>query len=81
LKGVQREIVDELVDEEQDEERALRAGRKKALLLVRQSDIDYVTFQRRLGPFLQRRGFGYEATAHAVKKLWQELKGEREPMD
>ena len=76
MKGVQREIVDELIDEEQDEERALRAGRKKAHLLVHQPGMDYVTFQRRLGPFLQRRGFGYEATSHAVKKLWQELKGE-----
>src|SRR5947209_9014737 len=31
MKGVEREVIDELVDDEQDEQRALQAGRKKAL--------------------------------------------------
>src|SRR5215472_1245429 len=57
MKGVQREVVDELVDDEQDEQRALRAGRKKALLLALTPDMDYATFRNRLGSFLQRRGF------------------------
>ncbi len=78
MKGVQREIVDELVNDEQDEERALVAGRKKALVLIRQPAIDYKTFRMRLSPFLQRRGFGYEAVTHAVRALWQELKEETE---
>src|SRR5437588_9723718 len=34
-KGVQRDVVDELIDQGKDEERALVAGRKKALSLVR----------------------------------------------
>jgi regulatory protein len=74
VKGVNREIVDELIDEEQDEERALRAGRKKALLLLRQTTMDYTAFRSRLGSFLQRRGFGYEVSTRTVKSLWQELK-------
>jgi len=77
MKGVEREVVDELVDDEQDDQRALRAGRKKALLLVRTPDMDYATFRNRLGAFLQRRGFGYEVVTRTVRALWKELKEEQ----
>jgi len=73
MKGVDREVVNELVDDEQDGERALRAGRKKAMLLVNIPDMDYATFRNRLGSFLQRRGFGYEITTRTVRALWKEL--------
>lgn len=79
MKGVARDVVDELVDDEKDEERALAAGRKKALSLVRAPDIDFATFRSRLGSFLQRRGFGYEIATRTVRALWQELKEETEP--
>jgi regulatory protein len=75
-KGVQREIVDELIDDEQDEDRAWRAAQKKAQSLFHQPDLDYPTFYRRLGSFLQRRGFGYDVTSRTVKKLWEEHKEE-----
>lgn len=75
-KGVQREVVDELVNAEQDEERALEAGRKKALSLIRQPGIDFQTFRNRLGGFLQRRGFSYQITARTVRALWEEMKGD-----
>ena len=74
MKGVERDIVDELVDKDQDDELALRAGRKKASSLAHLPGMDYPTFRNRLGAFLQRRGFGYEAVAHAVKALWDEMK-------
>jgi regulatory protein len=80
MKGVERDIVDELIDEEKDEERALLAGRKKAISLLRLSDIDYATFRTRLGSFLQRRGFGYEVATRTVKTLWKEL-GEAKMFD
>lgn len=76
MKGVTREVVDALVDDEQDGERALRAGRKKALSLMRQPEIDYAIFSARLGSFLQRRGFSYEVASRTVRMLWQELKEE-----
>jgi regulatory protein len=76
LKGVERDVVDELVDDEQDEERALRAGRKKAISLANVPDIDYATFRNRLGSFLQRRGFGYEVATKTVRTLWKEVKEE-----
>ncbi|MBA2396624.1 MAG: RecX family transcriptional regulator [Ktedonobacteraceae bacterium] len=74
MKGVEREVTDELVNDDKDEERALNAGKKKAFSLVRIPGIDYATFRTRLGSFLQRRGFGYEITARTVRNLWQELK-------
>lgn len=76
MKGVERDVIDEVVTGEQDEELALTAGRKKAVTLVRQPDIDFNTFRTRLGPFLQRRGFSYQVTKHAVQTLWQEFKDE-----
>jgi regulatory protein len=78
MKGVERDVVDELVDDEQDEERALRAGRKKAMSLVNTPNIDYATFRNRLGPFLQRRGFTYQVVTKTVRELWKELKEEPE---
>jgi regulatory protein len=76
LKGVKREIVDELISDDQDQERALRAGHKKAALLARQAEMDFKTFRARLGSFLQRRGFSYEVSTHAVRALWEEVQGE-----
>ena len=78
MKGVERDVVDELVNDEQDEERALRAGRKKATTLLHTPDIDYATFRNRLGSFLQRRGFGYQIVTKTVRELWKELKEEPE---
>ncbi len=76
MKGVERDVVDEMVSDEQDDELALRAARKKAQQLVRQPDIDFNTFRTRLGPFLQRRGFSYSVSKSTVKALWEELQGE-----
>ena len=78
MKGVDRAVVDELVDDEQDEQLALRAGRKKALSLMNLPHIDYLTFRNRLGSFLQRRGFGYAVSTRTVKALWKELKEEEQ---
>ena len=76
MKGVEREVVDELVNDEQDEELALRAARRKALSLINIPDMDYATFRNRLGSFLQRRGFGYEVSKRTVSSLWKELRAE-----
>jgi regulatory protein len=78
IKGVNRDVVDEIVSAEEDEERALRAGRKKALSLINNPTIDYPTFRTKLGAFLQRRGFGYEVATRTVRTLWKELKEEEE---
>jgi regulatory protein len=74
MKGVEREVIDELVNEEQDETLALQAARKKAESLARNPQIDFAAFRDRIGPFLLRRGFSYEIVKRAVRALWQELK-------
>ncbi|GCE04906.1 regulatory protein RecX [Dictyobacter aurantiacus] len=79
MKGVKREVIDEVVTGEQDEELALRAGRKKALSLLRQPNMDYNAFRTKLGPFLQRRGFSYEVTKRVVQQLWEE--SSQEPVE
>ncbi len=79
LKGVEREIIDEAVSDEHDEELALRAGRKKARSLLQTPEMDYAKFRNRLGGFLARRGFSYELTARVVRTLWQESKEEGNP--
>ena len=71
-KGVTREVVDEMVDGEGDEERARVAAQKKAQLLLGQPGIDFQTFRQRLGPFLQRRGFSYEIIKRITRELWDE---------
>jgi len=76
MKGVQRDIIDELVSGEQDEDLAMQVARKKALSLIQQPNIDYATFYRRLGSFLQRRGFDYEITSRMVKTLWKDLRSD-----
>lgn len=75
-KGVTGEVVDELVDNESDEERALQAGRKKAASLLMQQGMDYATFYRRLGSYLQRRGFQFDTIRKTTKTLWEELSKE-----
>jgi regulatory protein len=76
-RGVEREIIEELVDGEQDEDLALRAGRKKALQLLQDADLDFTKFRNRLGGFLQRRGFSYQVISRTVRALWQELRVEQ----
>lgn len=78
MKGVDREMADEVITDEHDEERALLAGRKKALSLLRNPSMDFATFRTRLGSFLGRRGFGYDVSRRTVRALWRELQGEEE---
>ena len=71
-KGVDREIVEEMVSDENDEELAMRAASKKAATLLQTPEMDYTKFRNRLGGFLQRRGFSYDVVARVVRTLWQE---------
>jgi regulatory protein len=72
-RGVAREITEETVDSDQDEERALTAGRQRLRSL---GGLDYETFRDRLGPFLLRRGFSYTIARQVTKTLWEETHGD-----
>nr|BBH94155.1 regulatory protein RecX [Thermogemmatispora argillosa] len=72
-RGVAPEIAAEVVSQERDEERALRAGRKKVQALLRgKAAKNYDAFRNQLGAFLLRRGFSYETAKRVVRQLWHE---------
>ncbi|MGH2391373.1 MAG: regulatory protein RecX, partial [Chloroflexota bacterium] len=71
-KGVDREVIDQtFAGAEMGDEAglALDAGRKR---LHSMSALDEESFRRRMGGFLSRRGFDYQATRAAVEQLWTE---------
>ena len=68
-KGVADDIVNRVVDNIDDDDNAYRAALKKARSLPQS---DYPVFRRRLGDYLQRRGFSYGVINHTIQRLWQE---------
>lgn len=77
-KGVPDAVIDKAITNIDETESAYRAGRERARRLRR---LDYQEFRRRLGGFLQRRGFGYDVVKVIVDRLWRELQAavEEEP--
>jgi regulatory protein len=71
-KGVSPDIIDRVVTGLDDEDSAYRAASAKARRLA---TADYDSFRRKLGQFLQRRGFGYGLIKTTVEKVWQECGG------
>jgi len=70
-KGVKAEVIENVLKEADDSETAYRAAQKKAGLLA---GADYEDFYRKLGGYLQRRGFSYQVTHATVRLLWQECR-------
>ena len=70
-KGVADEIIKAVTDDLNDMDSAYQAALKKAQRL---SGADYEVFRRRLGDYLQRRGFSYAVINQTVKRLWLETK-------
>ena len=68
-KGIDGDIIDQIVAPSDDIEGVYRAAWQKARSLPR---TDYQSFRRRLGDYLRRRGFGYGVIEKAVQQAWQE---------
>lgn len=68
-KGIDPEVVDEVLEGFDDDESAYRAAKRKGRTVER----DYETFRRKLGAFLGRRGFSYGVIKRTIERLWQEL--------
>jgi len=77
-KGVAAETIEEVVSGTSDDESAYRAARGKARQL---STADYEGFRRRLGGFLQRRGFDYGVTNRTVRRVWEEMGNDSPPRE
>jgi regulatory protein len=75
-KGVKSEIIDEVTEDLDETENALRAAVNRARTLPVS---DYQIFRQRLGNYLQRRGFSYRVANTAVQKAWQERTGSSGP--
>jgi regulatory protein len=61
----------------EDGDSAKEAAMRRARSLA---SLDHETFRKKLLPYLQRRGFGYETASEAVESAWQESRssdGER----
>lgn len=68
-KGVAQEVAEVAAAEVDDDEAAYQAATRRA---GRFRTADYETFQKRLGDFLLRRGFGYGVVRRTVDRLWSE---------
>ena len=68
-RGVARDLADAAVAGLDDDDSAYRAGRHRLRAL---QGVDQLTFHRRLGDYLRRRGFSADVTRRAVERLWGE---------
>jgi regulatory protein len=69
-KGIDKDVINQVLCSYNDEENAYRAAKKKASLLSKEG---YDNFRRKLSSFLMRRGFNYDVTKQTVDRLWREL--------
>jgi regulatory protein len=79
-KGVDRTLVEATLSDDTltggEDERAMTIAR--GALRKYAASPNRVTFQRRMGGYLQRRGFGFDAIGPILDTLWNELKGAAE---
>ena len=74
-KGVPREIASALLDELDDSDAARRAAEKR---MTRFAHLPKEAFEKKLGGFLQRRGFGYGEVREVVSDCWQQVQEARD---
>ena len=74
-KGISDEVIDQAVESIDEEESAYKAAQSQAYRLANQ---EYQVFRRRLGGFLQRRGFNYSVVKQVVERLWSECSGDQQ---
>ncbi len=74
LRGVDAELADEATALADDSAAAEAAARSR---LVHLQNVDRDVFFRRLGSFLQRRGFAYDTARAVIERLWHEVRIEK----
>ncbi|MGH2371775.1 MAG: regulatory protein RecX [Chloroflexota bacterium] len=77
-KGVEREVVDQAIEDAGGDERALalQAAEKRLATL---KAADYQEFGRKLGGYLMRRGFPPDVVWEVVRELWSTRTGDTPP--
>lgn len=74
-KGVDREHLDAALEGVSDADAAYDAAQRRLRAL---RGLDRQTFERRLGTFLNSRGFGYGVARSAIQRCWAKLQAEDE---
>lgn len=77
-KGIDRVVVDEVVAELDDEEAARKAAASRA---TRLAGLPEEEFLRRLGGYLQRRGFSYAVVNRVCRELWAAGRPDDDPQN
>ena len=72
-KGVDREQLETALEGVSDAEAAYDAAQRRLRAL---QGVDRQTFERRLGTFLNSRGFGYGVARTAIQRCWADVNGE-----
>jgi regulatory protein len=73
-KGVEPDVIQDVVEKIDDAENAYRVAVVRARVLPTE---DFRVFREKLSGFLQRRGFDYSVTNKVIKRVWEELTGGR----
>ncbi len=68
-KGIEPEVIADVVDGIDEEEAAYRAAERRARPWAKE---ERNNFRKKLGAFLVRRGFSYEVANRVIERLWQE---------
>lgn len=74
-KGIQSELIEEVLEEGLDQEQDAYCAAQKKLRSLQH--LDYPTFRQRLGGHLLRRGFSYDVVGATVRRLWREINAEQ----
>jgi regulatory protein len=69
-KGLDSDIIEQVVGEVDDSDSAYRAALSRVRRLPK---ADYQDFRRRLGQYLGRRGFSYDVINSTIEKVWREI--------
>lgn len=69
-KGVNRRLIERALTEVDETEAARRAALKRA---KRWSNLPEEAFRKKLGRYLQRRGFGYEIIREIADQIWNKI--------
>lgn len=74
-KGIQDEIISDVLDPLDEDKLAFKAARKKAR---RYKHLEYQDFRKKLSGFLARRGFHYGSISAVVPKIWEEISSQED---
>jgi regulatory protein len=69
-KGIDNETIDNILQDLDEEDLALRAASKQAR---KYDGLEWSDFRKKLSAFLARRGFGYDVVSPVVREVWSEL--------